>query len=580
MTNYQGHRDLNKRPVVVADDTQGAPAETDVIVVGSGAAGHVAAIMAARNGCEVVILEAAATVGGTSFRSSGGFWIPNNRAQRERGVTMERDRTLKHMALLSYPELFDADDVRLGLTPAQFDLLALYFDIAPRVIDELADEEILGSIQLAYPNRDDGMPAYYETEFDDTAGTVLATRVLDGHVSETGSNPTADALRKLGGRMGDGADMIRALAQAAERYGVQVHTRHRVHGLVQDETGDVTGVTVQAPNGSVVVSARRGVVFATGGFSHDADLAKRYLRGPIVGSCSVDTARGDFIPIALAAGAELGNMEEAWWTELAVEMVKDMPSQPDLISFISGASSFLVNVHGVRVVNEKLMYNDRGKVHFQRDDSGGLTNQLLFLIYDDDVAQDPIEWPARYPIPAPGANPPYVIKASTIEELTTAIAGRLADLAKGVDGITLASDFARGLAGTIERYNGFALAGVDEDFGRGNRSNQRYDPPARPGMKNNTMAPFAADGPYYAMILGAATLDTKGGPMIDTHARVLRPGGEPIPGLYGAGNCIASPAAEAYWGGGSTLGPAIVFGYVAGSEVAKNPARAFPAPAA
>jgi 3-oxosteroid 1-dehydrogenase len=94
------------------------------------------------------------------------------------------------------------------------------------------------------------------------------------------------------------------------------------------------------------------------------------------------------------------------------------------------------------------------------------------------------------------------------------------------------------------------------------------------------MAPLSEEGPYYAMILGGATLDTKGGPKVDTSARVLRPGGEPIPGLFGAGNCIASPAAEAYWGGGSTLGPAIVLGYLAGNSVAAAPIRSIPTPTA
>jgi 3-oxosteroid 1-dehydrogenase len=336
------------------------------------------------------------------------------------------------MALLSYPDRFDPDDERLGLEQLEYELLALYFDLAPKVIDQLDEEGILGSIQLDYPNRTDGMPPYYETPYDATAGTVLGTRVDDGHVAETASNPTADALRKLGGRMGDGADLIRALSDAAQNLGVEIRTEHRVDGLVQNDNGEVLGVTAQSQSGPVTIHAKRGVVFATGGFSHNPELAERYLRGPIVGSCSVDTARGDFIPIALEAGAELGNMQEAWWAELPLELVKDMPSQPDLISFISGASSMLVNTAGKRVVNEKLMYNDRGKVHFVKDDDGGYPNRLLFLVYDEAVAQDPIEWPARYPIPAPGPPPPHVIAADTLDELAERIGQRLRDVGEEV----------------------------------------------------------------------------------------------------------------------------------------------------
>jgi hypothetical protein len=166
-----------------------------------------------------------------------------------------------------------------------------------------------------------------------------------------------------------------------------------------------------------------------------------------------------------------------------------------------------------------------------------------------------------------------VIKSATLDELRQRITERLDHLAQDVQGFSLDPEFTDGLKATIDRFNGFADAGVDADFGRGNLSNQHYSEPARPNLKNNTMAPLRAEGPYYAMILGAATLDTKGGPKIDTKGRVLRPDGQPIPRLYGAGNCIASPAAAAYWGGGSTLGPALVFGYVAGKSVALEPLR-------
>jgi succinate dehydrogenase/fumarate reductase flavoprotein subunit len=546
---------------------------TDVVVVGSGAAAHAAAIMAARGGADVVMVEAAAAIGGTSWRSSGGYWIPSNPVQRARSVTMDREPTLKHMALLSYPDLFDPEADRLGLPEREYDLITTYYDLASPVIEEFEAEGIIASVQMDYPNREDGMPPYYITDYDATAGTVLGARV-DEFGSDVASNPSAEAMRKLGGRQGDGADMIRALAAAAERLGVRVLLEHRVDGLVLDEDDAVVGVVAITPQGSVEVSARRGVVFATGGFSHAPELAKRYLRGPIVGSCSVGTARGDFIGIGLEVGAELGNMEEAWWTELPVELAKTMSETPELMGFIPGASSIIVNASGQRVVNEKSMYNERGKVHFVRDTDGSYPNRILFLVYDEAVAQDPLEWPSRWPVPPAGVDEPYVIKAATLEELEQSIADRLEMLADDVDGFRLRPEFLEGLEATIERYNGFAQTGVDEDFGRGNLSNQQYGEPARgPDQKNNTLAAFRADGPYYAMILGAATLDTKGGPKIDTKARVLKSDGEPVPRLYGAGNCIASPAGAAYWGGGSTLGPALVYGYLAGTNVAQEASR-------
>ncbi|CAB4941035.1 unannotated protein [freshwater metagenome] len=578
MGNFRSHRDLGDRPEVQGNETTGITA-TDVIVVGTGSAALSAAVMAARGGADVVMLEVADKIGGTSWRSSGGYWIPNNRNQRERGVSMDRDATLKHMAVLGYPDRFDENAPLLGLTQREYDLIAEFFDIAPKVIDEYEAEGILKSTQMDYPGRDDGMPHYYNSGYDATNGTVLGARVEE-FAESVASNPSAEAMRQLGGRQGDGADMVGQLAAAAERLGVQIVLETRVTGVIQDADGAAIGVTASTPDGPVRIGARQGVVFGTGGFSHNPVHAKAYLRGPIVGSCSVGTAQGDFIDIALEAGAELGNMREAWWTELPVELAKTMSETPELMGFIPGASSIIVNASGERVVNEKSMYNERGKAHFVADENGELPNKYLFLVYDDAVAGDELVWPSRWPIPPAGVREDYVIVGDTLEELAANIEARLTKLGAEVENFELRSDFLDGLKATLALYAEFAQGGVDRDFGRGNDSNQWYSEPLRPGAKNNCLAAFREEGPYYAMVLGAATLDTKGGPVTDTSGRVLRPSGEPIPGLYGAGNCIASPAGEAYWGGGSTLGPALVLGYMAGKNVAQEPRRTAAAQAA
>jgi 3-oxosteroid 1-dehydrogenase len=137
-------------------------------------------------------------------------------------------------------------------------------------------------------------------------------------------------------------------------------------------------------------------------------------------------------------------------------------------------------------------------------------------------------------------------------------------------GVCLAPDFTTNLGDTLDRWARMSDLGIDQDFARGGTSTERRrsGAPRTPDMPNPTMHAFSDDGPYYAVVLVPGTLDTKGGPRIDSSARLLSSDGEPVPGLYGAGNAIASPAGQAYWAGGTTLGLAVTFGWIAGVDAA------------
>ncbi|MFQ5982532.1 MAG: FAD-binding protein, partial [Woeseiaceae bacterium] len=177
---------------------------------------------------------------------------------------------------------------------------------------------------------------------------------------------------------------------------------------------------------------------------------------------------------------------------------------------------------------------------------------------------------------------PYVLVGQTLEELTTRIEQRLEEVSDRTGGFSLAPSFVENLKATIDRFNGFARSGKDEDFHRGAAaydsewhlvfSPMRTDTewPANEGP-SVTMHPLRDEGPYYAIILAAGALDTNGGPVIDASARVLNTEDRPIAGLYGAGNCIASPSREAYWGAGHTLGLALTFGYIAANAAHREP---------
>ncbi|MEP7245162.1 MAG: FAD-binding protein, partial [Gammaproteobacteria bacterium] len=198
-------------------------------------------------------------------------------------------------------------------------------------------------------------------------------------------------------------------------------------------------------------------------------------------------------------------------------------------------------------------------------------NLLTFMIYDERVARNPGKGPV-YPLPVPGFAAPYVITGETLPDLARQIEARLKSLAgKGAvsarvsSSLTLAADFSETLSATIERFNGFANTGKDLDFQRGTHLIEHafVTYPAPSDKPNRTMYPFAAHGPYHCIILAAGTLDTKGGPVVNARAQVLDATGKVIPGLFGAGNCIASPARQAYWSGGATIGAALAFGYLA-----------------
>jgi len=201
---------------------------------------------------------------------------------------------------------------------------------------------------------------------------------------------------------------------------------------------------------------------------------------------------------------------------------------------------------------------------------------VLFMVFD---ARTQDRFGGNYPVPTDVRESPYLISGNSLAELTTNIESRLAKYATRIGHFSLASDFATGLKGTIGRYNKFARQGRDDDFSRGGQS---YDIDwhwlysiARKGtitpentFPNRTMHPIADKGPYYAFMLGAGALDTSGGPMINARAEIVDYANKPIAGLYGAGNCVASPSREAYCGAGATIGLALTFGYLGGRNAA------------
>jgi Succinate dehydrogenase/fumarate reductase, flavoprotein subunit len=530
-------------------------AVADVVVVGAGAAGLTAAVIAASRGCSVIVLEKAEHPGGTTAKSSGTTWIPDNPLMRKLALPDEREPAIRLMARASYPARYVPNAPQYGLTDHEYRLLAALYDHGRTAIEELLAAEAFPVDEAAAPS----FPDYHADLPEDAApvGRSMRIKLTDGH--RPGIDPT-------GGQI-----LIDAMLAALARRGGEVRTGHRVVHLVKDSDGVIIGVEARRRNTTILVGARRGVIFGTGGFLHDPALASAFLRGPVLGGAAAETATGDFVRIGIEAGAMLGNMAQAWWDQVVVEdVVRNRSTIRDCV-YPFGDSMVIVNRFGRRVMNEKMVYNERGQVHHYWDpDRREYPNLLLFMLFDDAVLQDPRPARHRYPVPSPGDSRDHVISAPTWPDLAAAISARLADLADRCGSVTLHESFVDNLQQTIARFNDMARTGVDPEHHRGETPIEKAwaTPPRHPDQPNPTMHPFADTGPYHCIILGPGALDTKGGPVVDDRARVIGTDGQPIPRLYGAGNCIASPTGQGYYGPGGTIGPAITFGYLAGADAA------------
>jgi 3-oxosteroid 1-dehydrogenase len=524
----------------------------DVVVVGGGMSGHVAALFAADKGKSVVILEAAPEGGGTTYKSGAGMWVPDNSLMREAGKEPNRDWAMKHMAKLAHPEDYDPDAERFGLSERAYELIDAYYDNAAKALDEL---KRLGLGLTEFPAFTGDFPAMveYHNELEHGFGAHLS--------------PQTPA-----GKWGAGLQLIDLLHGLAEDRGIPLWTEHRATEILQDEDGTVIGVRVSTPSGDTQIFARQGVFFGTGGYAHNERLRDQHWRGKLYGSCAVLTSRGDFIELTEDLDVPLENMGHGWGTQHPLDLLLADGEVAEHVGVYPGDSLLMVNNTGRRVVNEKLTYHERSQIHWEKDADGGYPNHLMFIVYDDFVAYD--ETPTINRWPSPNPENAWVISADTLPELAEKLDAHLAEYGERILNYRLEPEFAEQLAATLERFNEFARKGVDEDFHRGETEVELdwTGPRHADNDKNPTMHPLD-DGPYHCVILAGSVLDTNGGPTASVDGQILRRDGTPIPGLYGAGNCVASAAGAGYWSGGSTLGPAATFSYLAAQRLVEEPVR-------
>ena len=546
----------------MADD-QTWDLEADVVVLGSGGAALTAAISARDFGAkDVVILEKSGMVGGTTAMSGGMLWIPNNPYQVAAGIEDSDEDIVAYLDSLAPGDL-DPDTLMAFMengpeliryfmekTPVRFHAYADFPDYQPympgakanggRSLDnEAFPFDTLGKwaarvnpTKMAYPVRGSLMEAINGT--------------LD---AETLAEREAHDFRGLG------QALIGSLLKAVLDRDIPIEFEKRARKLIKD--GDrVIGVIAEDADGrDFRVRARRGVVIATGGFEWNEKLVKTFLRGPLTGPVSVPENEGDGLLMAIEAGAQLGNMQHAFWQQSVLEMKpQQRASKPN---YMLGSDerarpgAILVNRAGKRFVNEAANYNSMGKaLHAFDAGKHAYANLPYWLILDQ-------RYKDKYPTftsPPGSPIPPYMMQAATLEELAAKA---------GID--------AEGLKASVERFNGMVRQGHDDDFNRGDNTYDNFymwgDPDFEPPYRTLGLIDQA---PYYAVKMESGALGTAGGPKTNADAQVLDWSGEPIPGLYAAGNAMAAVLGEAYGGAGGTLGPGMTLVYIAGRHLGTN----------
>lgn len=543
----------------------------DVVVAGSGAAGMTAALAAASKGLSVVVVEKTGYFGGSTARSGGGLWVPGNAVLRKAGVRDTAEQARQYLARVAGEGVDQArQDAFLEHGPAMLDLVRAmcpfdlawvpgysdYYPEAPgglasgrSVEPRLLDGRVLGT-ELATLNPPYlPVPAGVAITQADYRWLSLGTshpRAIWTTMKVAARTAKTKALRQRTISLGQAlaAGLRAGLATA----GVPVWLDTPMTGLETDSAGRVTGLQVTRDGAAVTIRARRGVLLATGGFERNAGLRAEYQRQPVGADWTVGSPgnTGEGILAGQAAGGALDLMDDAWWGPSI-----PLPGGPFFcLAERSLPGCILVNAAGERFVNEAAPYVDA--VHAMYD---GHTDDKphipCWLILDQRYRNRYVfaGRAPRKPLPRRWYAAGTVVRAETLGELA------------GLAGIS-----ADGLEQTVRRFNGFAQAGKDEDFRRGDSAYDRYygDPRCRP---NPNLAPLAQP-PYYAVKIVPGDLGTKGGLRTDERARVLRQDGSAIAGLYAAGNASAAVMGHSYAGAGATIGPAMTFGYLAALDMA------------
>jgi succinate dehydrogenase/fumarate reductase flavoprotein subunit len=359
----------------------------------------------------------------------------------------------------------------------------------------------------------------------------------------------------------NGAALAGRLLKSARDMGIPIKLQAQADSLTLDDGGRVTGVLLTTSQGRARVKARRAVVLACGGFSHD--LARKQALFPHVGrgsphaSLPPTSVTGDGLRLAESVG---GFVDASLSNAGAWVPVSRVPRRDGSFGFFphfvdrAKPGVIAVTAGGQRFTNEAATYHDFVQGMYRAANGSGPVRAYLIC---DHRAIRRYGLGAAKPAPVPlwhKLRSGYLRRAPTIAELAGSLAMQPESLVE-----------------TVAVYNRDAAEGRDSLYGKGSTRHNRYmgDPEWQPNPCN---APLATP-PFYAVAIEPGDLGTFAGVRTDAAARVLDAGKRPIPGLYAVGNDMVSIMGGSYPGAGAKLSAAMTFGYIAGLDIASSSQR-------
>lgn len=522
----------------------------DVIVIGSGGAGLMGALAAARAGRRVLVLERSELVGGSTAVSGGFVWAPNHHLIAEAGISDSRQEALAYCLA----------------TTAGGPLVDTFVDTIPELVRVVEAHSPIRWKPMDYPDSFAELPSgrhrgrHLEVRpFDTSVLGVWKDRVrmpavpvvLTGdevfahRLPLTPAGLQGDLIELLNARMAagqwcGGAGLVAGLLAGCLDAGVELRLNVRVRRLLH-EGGRVRGVIADGD-----LHAGDGVLLACGGFEWDERLKSELLVSPLTHPASPPLHEGDGLRMASAVGARLAHLAETWsWPTLPAAGGQDpavRAASPLCMAERMAPHAIWVNRRGRRFTNESA---HNCALAFAEVDpaTGGWANVPAWVVVDAQYRQ-------RYwfgGLPPAGGEPPAAITAPTLGELAQRC---------GID--------AAGLVETVGRFNECVAAGADREHGRGATAYEHYMGDARAPHPN---LGALRESPFSALPLQPGAVGTKGGPVTDTWGRVLDHHDQPIPGLYAAGNTAARILGPGINAGGATIASALVLGYRAGRHL-------------